>query len=113
MPWNIEINVKSVLGFIAVLSYIIIIVGIIVKHHYPNIHVPESVFVEASIILGLIISIGVYATTDLGIISSLLIGFIPAFIILGFVTVIGWILLSIELLIILILVLLWVGSHGL
>jgi len=113
MPWNIEINVKSVLGSIAILSFIILIVGIIVKQHYPNIYVPDSVFVAASILLGFIISMGIYATTDLQIIPSFLIGFIPSFIILGFVTVIGWILLSIELLIILMLVLLWVGSHGL
>jgi len=114
MSWNIEINSKSVLGSIAIVAFLILIVGIIIKHYYPNTYIPDNVFVAAAIILGFILAIGIYAATDLGIIPSFLIGFIPAFIILGFVTVIGWILLSIDLIFIIsMLVLLWVESHGL
>jgi len=112
MSWNIEINLKSVLGSIAIVAFLILIVGIILKHYYPNTYIPDSVFVVATIILGFIISVGIYAITDLGVIPSFLLGFALSFIILGFITVIGWILLSIELLIILI-ALLWVKSHDL
>jgi len=105
-------NVKSVLGSIAIAAFLILIVGIILKHYYPNTYIPDNVFVAAAITLGFIISIGIYAATNLGIIPSFLLGFMLSFIILGFITVIGWILLSIELLIILI-ALLWVKSHDL
>jgi len=109
MTWNIEINSKSVLGPLAIVAFLILIFGIIIRYYYPNIniYVPVSVFVAAAIALGFILSIGIYAATDLGIIPSLIIGFMLSFIILGFITVIGWILLAIVLLVISILVLLW------
>jgi len=110
---NIEINVKSAPGSIAIMAFLILIAGIVDKHTNTNV-IPESVSVAAAIMLGFTMFIMVYANTNLGLVLSLLLGFIPAFIILGFITPIGWILLLFALSISMLIFLLdWVGSHGL
>jgi len=107
---SVEINVKSALGSIAILTFLIPIAGVALRHYYPDTHIPINVFIATAIIFGFIMSIVIYVNTDFGIIFSFLLDFIPAFIVLGFITPIGWILLLLDLLI---LILLWVEGHGL
>jgi len=111
---NVEINVKSALGSIAILTFLILIAGVAFRRYYPDTYIPTNIFIVAALIFGFVMSIIIYVNTDFGIIFSFLLGFIPAFIVLGFITGIGWILLLLDLLIlILTLILLWVESHGL
>ncbi len=104
MNGNIDINIKSILGSIAIIAFLILFFGIYYKHYSPSLEVPDDIFIGAAIVFGFIISIGVYAVTDLGLIASFALGYIPAFIMLGLITATGWIFLILDILILLIMV---------
>jgi len=102
MAGDVSINIKTILGSLAIIAFLILLFGIGYKYSGSSFKIPDNVFIGAAVILGFIISIGTYAITDLGLIPSLTLGYIPAFIMLGLITYVGWILLLIDLLILLI-----------
>ena len=96
MVRGININVKSTLGLLAVIAFLTLVVGIGHRYYYPNSEIPDSIFIGAATVLGLIISIGIYAITDLGLLFSFILGYAPVFIMLGFITPVGWMLLLLD-----------------
>ena len=104
MTKDINININSILGSIAVIAFVVLLFGTWYKPHNPNSEIPDNIFIGSAIILGFAISIGIYANTDLGLPLSFTIGYIPAFIILSFITSIGLELLLLDLLALLLVV---------
>jgi len=93
---SLNINVKSVLGSIAVIAFLFLITGIWLKYTSPILKIPDELFVGAAVVLGFIISMGIYSITDLGLILSFILGYIPAFLLLTLATPIGLLLLLLD-----------------
>ena len=101
MSRDISINIKSILGSLAVITFLVLLFGISHKYYSPDFKISDNIFIGAAIVFGFVLSIGVHATTDLGLLFSFTLGYIPAFIMLGLITPIGWIFLFLDFLLML------------
>lgn len=107
MVKDISININSILGSLAIIAFLVLLFGISYKYYTLNFKLPDNVFVGAAIVFGFAISIGIYVNTDFGLLFCLALGSIPAFILLGLITPIGWIFLILDILVLIIIVIVY------